>query len=279
MWARICTVLILLFSCCVANAQGRVSVRGYTRKDGTYVRPHTRSYPGGGSGGFSGGFNSGPALGAWNNYGVPRYVPKPIDTEARRAARMQGMVFVRGYQRADGTWVDAHFRTYPDGIEWNNLSARKRSGGSSVEFREPNDFVYPNFTRSRLHEQQLKSKLVAQGVDSSKLGFGYTKHGKIDGYFVDDDFHLLEPDAPEVKWPAADYSDEEKARGLLRMAKTLVGQKGKEVVAMQWLQKVIDKYPDTAAAHEAASLQAESLKLNPWLEQFRASWQPAGKAA
>jgi hypothetical protein len=32
----------------VAPAAGRVSVRGYTRKDGTYVRPHTRSYPGSG---------------------------------------------------------------------------------------------------------------------------------------------------------------------------------------------------------------------------------------
>lgn len=31
---------------CVTSVCGPVSVRGYTRKDGTYVRPHTRSSPG-----------------------------------------------------------------------------------------------------------------------------------------------------------------------------------------------------------------------------------------
>jgi hypothetical protein len=31
---------------CVTSVCGPVSVRGYTRKDGTYVRPHSRSSPG-----------------------------------------------------------------------------------------------------------------------------------------------------------------------------------------------------------------------------------------
>lgn len=35
---------------CVTFTCGPVSVRGYTRKDGTYVRPHTRSAPGSGRG-------------------------------------------------------------------------------------------------------------------------------------------------------------------------------------------------------------------------------------
>jgi len=35
---------------CVTSTCGPVSVRGYTRKDGTYVRPHTRSAPGSGRG-------------------------------------------------------------------------------------------------------------------------------------------------------------------------------------------------------------------------------------
>lgn len=35
---------------CVTGSCGSVSVRGYYRKDGTYVRPHTRSRPGSGSG-------------------------------------------------------------------------------------------------------------------------------------------------------------------------------------------------------------------------------------
>lgn len=35
---------------CVTSNCGSVSVQGYTRKDGTYVRPHTRSAPGSGRG-------------------------------------------------------------------------------------------------------------------------------------------------------------------------------------------------------------------------------------
>lgn len=33
---------------CVSGTCGPVQVKGYVRKDGTYVRPHTRSAPGGG---------------------------------------------------------------------------------------------------------------------------------------------------------------------------------------------------------------------------------------
>jgi hypothetical protein len=185
---------------------------------------------------------------------------------------MQGLVYVRGYRRADGTWVDAHFRTYPDGIESNNLSSQRSSGGSAG-IREANDFVFPSFRRSRLQERQLASRLVAEGVDPARLGFGYTRHGKIDGYFVDDEFHPFEAAVP-TQWPTPDPSEEEKAQGLLRIAKNFLAQPGKQMAGMEWLQKVLDKFPTTTAAHEAADLQAKTLQTNPWLEQFRKHWQP-----
>lgn len=46
-------LFITLFLSLVVDSFGQVRVRGYSRKDGTYVRPHTRSYPGGGSGSSS----------------------------------------------------------------------------------------------------------------------------------------------------------------------------------------------------------------------------------
>lgn len=61
---RFFVVALLLLSVNVAEAQ--VRVRGYYRKNGTYVRPHTRSYPGGRS--FSQGIGV-PATGA------PFFVP------------------------------------------------------------------------------------------------------------------------------------------------------------------------------------------------------------
>lgn len=33
-------------------------------------------------------------------------------------------VFVNGYFRSNGTYVESHYRTNPDGIKWNNYSYR-----------------------------------------------------------------------------------------------------------------------------------------------------------
>jgi hypothetical protein len=49
MWRKLVTVVaLLLLSPIPTLAGGSVSVRGYHRKDGTYVSPHTRSSPGSG---------------------------------------------------------------------------------------------------------------------------------------------------------------------------------------------------------------------------------------
>lgn len=81
-----------------------VSVRGYTRKDGTYVAPYTRSAPGSGSSystsrGSSSGYSSGSS-----------YIPSS-----------PGTVKVDGYTRNDGTYVRPHYRSSPDGDKSNNF--------------------------------------------------------------------------------------------------------------------------------------------------------------
>jgi hypothetical protein len=35
------------------------------------------------------------------------------------------VIYVEGYHRTDGTWVEAHYRTVPDGIHANNISAHR----------------------------------------------------------------------------------------------------------------------------------------------------------
>ena len=57
-------------------SSGRVSVRGYTRKDGTYVRPHTRSLSGGSYGSYSGSTYSGGYSGSTGTgKAAPRAAP------------------------------------------------------------------------------------------------------------------------------------------------------------------------------------------------------------
>ena len=40
-------VMLICLICFVGNSFALVSVRGYTRRDGTYVRPHFRTHPDG----------------------------------------------------------------------------------------------------------------------------------------------------------------------------------------------------------------------------------------
>lgn len=87
---RLAVLLVFLWiTMAEALAQGRVHVRGYTRRDGTYVRPHTRSAPGGGGGGIY----SAPSYSSFSEYdllsnpywpqpGPIRLEPPAVKTEA-----------------------------------------------------------------------------------------------------------------------------------------------------------------------------------------------------
>ena len=99
----------------VAEASGRggsVSVRGYIRKDGTYVQPHMRSAP---DGNF------------WNNWStrgnVNPYNGEP-GTKTQPSPGSGGDVYVDGYYRSDGSYVPPHYRSVPDGDPSNNWSTR-----------------------------------------------------------------------------------------------------------------------------------------------------------
>lgn len=105
----------------VEDLLSQVRVRGYFRKDGTYVQPHVRSAPDGNP---------------YNNYSFPgNYNPNtgtitPGNSESylRRYYNQSNFddsefeVDIEGYYRNDGTYVGPHKRSAPDGNPYNNYS-------------------------------------------------------------------------------------------------------------------------------------------------------------
>lgn len=101
------------------SASAQVHVQGYTRSDGTYVAPHTRSAPNNTTADNYGGYRA-PAQ---PSYAPPSYAPstsappacsgyscygQPSSTTGR--ARTER---VDGYTRRDGTYVAPYYRSRP----------------------------------------------------------------------------------------------------------------------------------------------------------------------
>lgn len=101
-----------------------VKVKGYYRKDGTYVRPHTRNYGGSSSSGSSSDYNY--------NYSIPSYPMPTLSTseivnlykgnKLAGEAYVDELVYVEGYYREDGTYVRPHYKTHPNKYERDNFS-------------------------------------------------------------------------------------------------------------------------------------------------------------
>lgn len=89
---------------------GPVYVRGYVRKDGTYVQPHMRSAP-------DGNFRNN-----WSTVGNVNPYTGAAGTKTVPPTGYGQDVYVRGYYRADGAYVPAHYRSAPDGDASNNWS-------------------------------------------------------------------------------------------------------------------------------------------------------------
>ena len=117
----------------------KVHVRGYARKDGTYVAPHERSVRGNGipKGGSSHGSTT-PHLAIPDN--------GHQDFGGGRSASPVPQVHVRGYLRKDGTYVAPHERSIPGsgtsegsssrGSTNPHLTSSGASGGSHSDFSQ-----------------------------------------------------------------------------------------------------------------------------------------------
>ena len=99
----------------IRSRYGQVHVSGYTRKDGTYVPAHYRSAP---DGNFS---NN------WSTYGNVNPYTGRIGTKVSPPSNYGSDVYVIGYTRSDGTYVNPHYRSAPDGNFSNNWSTQGNS--------------------------------------------------------------------------------------------------------------------------------------------------------
>jgi uncharacterized protein YgiM (DUF1202 family) len=102
----ILTILLILGF--YLSSIGQVPVKGYTRKDGTYVAPHTRSSP-----------NHTKT----DNYSYPgNSAPASTPAKGNEIAPSSSDVWVDGYYRQDGTYVNSHYRTAPNNTKTDNFS-------------------------------------------------------------------------------------------------------------------------------------------------------------
>jgi hypothetical protein len=92
-----------------------VRVRGYYRKDGTYVQPHYRSNPDGNP------YNNWSTKGNINPY-TGKVGTKEVPIGSGIYSGTGSDVFVQGYYRKDGIYVSPHYRSAPDGNPYNNWS-------------------------------------------------------------------------------------------------------------------------------------------------------------
>jgi hypothetical protein len=117
---------------------GSVHVRGYYRKNGTYVAPHTRSAPSHGGGVAALEPFIAPVPPPQPSQSTPRpradaaalkaknaeekakrkATPKAASAKLRRKTKspVPRTIYVKGYYKADGTWVEPHTR-YIDGVK------------------------------------------------------------------------------------------------------------------------------------------------------------------
>ena len=116
---------ILLFA--GGKGSGRVSVSGYTRKNGTYVAPYTRSTP------HSSNSNSDSSV--------------SLPSLSNSSSILQDSVKVKGYTRSDGTYVRPYERSKPDDDLSNNYgqpSYQQRQEYKSLPTLPSSTYDYDN---------------------------------------------------------------------------------------------------------------------------------------
>lgn len=119
--ALIATAVALVAVLAPSLTLAQVWVDGYYRDDGTYVEGHYRSSPDGNpynNYSFPGNYN--PNTGEISEGNPETYLENYYEDESSGSST--GDVWVEGYYRDDGTYVEGHFRTNPDGDPTNNYS-------------------------------------------------------------------------------------------------------------------------------------------------------------
>jgi hypothetical protein len=189
-------IILLTFS---TTGFGQVHVKGYTKSNGTYVEPHTRSSP-----------NSSP----YDNYSYPGntnpYTGKIatgnpdtyIKNNSKNSEPSTSDIWVEGYYKSDGTYVTGYYSSKPN---YNSSSLYNQESSNSEIFHRQISLIVDAisisldnkdmsiYTHTRtdgsvaIHIESIKfNGLVndeySAGLDISKLFFElffyYINHGK-----------------------------------------------------------------------------------------------------
>lgn len=149
-------------------------VKGYYRKDGTYVKPHYRNY--GGSSGSSS--SSGSSISDYDYNlklvdSTPKYSTKGIVSLYKGYTivgqeQIDELVYVRGYYREDGTYVRPHYKTSPNQFIRDNFSYLGLSTLLPLEKKYPS-FKYDSDNGVASIEHYLYSSTINDEISSYNL--------------------------------------------------------------------------------------------------------------
>jgi hypothetical protein len=125
------------------TSSGEVSVRGYHRRDGTYVAPYKRTAA------------DGDFYNNWSTYGnVNPYTGRP-GTKTSPPVGYGQDVWVNGYYRKDGSYVRGHYRSAPDGDPSNNYSS---PGNTNPYISELDNRLSTASAGSSLEEADIRAR-------------------------------------------------------------------------------------------------------------------------
>jgi len=94
----------------LSSTHAQVYINGYYRSNGTYVEPYVRSSP-----------NSGSSSTNTSSYSTPSYSTPTYSTPSANTVNPES-VWVNGYYRSDGTYVEGYYRTAPNNTVLDNYS-------------------------------------------------------------------------------------------------------------------------------------------------------------
>jgi hypothetical protein len=173
-------VFALLFTVELACGGGTVHVRGYYRKDGTYVRPYDRAGPGTYS--SSQGVSTSPARatssGEAPNYvpdssGPPKFIPASPDPARQNDPNWVAAKII------SGQYVPGHFREQ----ETSKVSAANRARLSAI-YRRRDHYAYRASSKSARpyttsRRSAIRANAYRSSVPTSTFGVRRNLHGRI----------------------------------------------------------------------------------------------------
>ena len=260
------TLVVMASFCCSAFAQ--VRVKGYTRKDGTYVAPHYRSGP---DGNF---YNNWSTKGNVNPYtgkpGTKVTPPRGYGTSAARTASATAAssplvprerAFVEPRERIS---VEPREResVEPRGItladrERELVERERRLTERELELAERASAESERKLaeeRSVAEVSEASDSLYHSGAsDFDEIGLSPAERERLRYLKLMAERRLKMAEARRHTWatlPVKNYTDEDRAKSQFSLAHQLY-LLGKPEAAKQWLTRLIARYPATDTADQA----------------------------